>query len=216
MRSRMPNLCALCGINLATTKDHIPPRGIYPKAIRHGINFNTVPACKECNNGASMDDEEFKMFVGFNTGEYQEHPEIVIDSLAGTIGNNKKIANQIFATKKNVYAYRGRSVLEPAVAVMFNGRKLSKVISRVIRGLYWEKKGKALGYKSDIQIFMPQYMQSEFFRSMKDVMDCSSPNYLNRKTFVYKCQFCEDGSSIWGMQFFKKLSIFGYAEAPKT
>ena len=27
----MNNLCALCGDNLATTMDHIPPRGIYPK-----------------------------------------------------------------------------------------------------------------------------------------------------------------------------------------
>jgi hypothetical protein len=32
-------LCALCGKNIATTRDHIPPKGIYPKEMRNKIEL---------------------------------------------------------------------------------------------------------------------------------------------------------------------------------
>jgi len=101
----MADLCALCGKNTATTKDHIPPQGIYPKPRDNNINFNTVPACVECNNGSSVEDEEFKVLMGISTGVHHENPDIVIDSIARTLGNNQQIANQIFSTKQNVYAH---------------------------------------------------------------------------------------------------------------
>lgn len=78
-RGPMANLCALCGENPATTKDHIPPQGIYPKPRDNDINFNTVPAYSNCNNGAAVEDEEFKVLMGFTTGEFHENPEVVID-----------------------------------------------------------------------------------------------------------------------------------------
>ncbi len=55
--------------------------------------------------------------MGISTGEFHDQPEVVINSIARTIGNNQKIANQIFETKRNVYAYRQNQVLEPAVSI---------------------------------------------------------------------------------------------------
>lgn len=215
-RGPMANLCALCGENPATTKDHIPPQGIYPKPRDNDINFNTVPACSNCNNGAAVEDEEFKVLMGFTTGEFHENPEVVIDWIARTVGKNQKIANQIFSTKQNVHAHLRGPILEPAVAVTFDGEKYARVISRIIRGLYWMQKGEALGYKPKITVFSPQNMKRDFVRSMMDLMNCLTPHSLNKETFVYKVQFCEDGTSIWGMQFFKRHTVFGYAEAPET
>ena len=212
----MADLCALCGKNAATTKDHIPPQGIYPKPRDNNINFNTVPACVECNNGSSVEDEEFKVLMGISTGEHHENPDIVIDWIARTVGNNQKIANQIFSTKQNVFARLRGSVLEPAISVTFDGEKYSKVISRIIRGLYWLQKGHALGRNPCITVFPTQGIKPDFAISMMELMNCLEAHALNKGTFVYKVQFCEDGTSIWGMQFFKKHTVFAYAESPGT
>ncbi|MEA2117715.1 hypothetical protein [Halovibrio sp. HP20-50] len=212
----MANLCALCGKNAATTKDHIPPQGIYPKPRDNDINFNTVPACADCNNGSAVEDEEFKVLMGFSTGEFHEKPDLVIDWIARTVGKNQKIADQIFSTKQNVRAYLRGSILEPAVAVTFDGERYSKVISRVIRGLYWLQKGRALGRNPKITVFPTHSIKPEFARSIMSLMDCLEAHTLNKGTFVYKVQFCEDGTSIWGMQFFKKHTVFAFAESPET
>src|SRR5687768_334768 len=46
--------CYLCG-KPATTFDHIPPKSLFPKNFQYkGIK---VPACKDCNNATSKDDE---------------------------------------------------------------------------------------------------------------------------------------------------------------
>lgn len=212
----MADLCALCGKNTATTKDHIPPQGIYPKPRDNNINFNTVPACVECNNGSSVEDEEFKVLMGISTGVHHENPDIVIDSIARTLGNNQQIANQIFSTKQNVYAHLRGSVLEPAIAVTFDGEKYSKVISRIVRGLYWLQKGHALGRNPKITVFPTHDIKQELARSMMELMNSLQAHTLNKGTFVYKVQFCMDGTSIWGMQFFKQHTVFAYAESPET
>lgn len=212
----MHSLCALCGTNVATTKDHIPPKGIYPAPRDSDINFKTVPACTECNNGAAVEDEEFKVLMGISTGELQKNPYFVVDWIARTISHNKKIAFQIFSTKQDVHAHLRGPILEPAVAVTFDGEKYNKVISRMIRALYWVQQGRALGLNSKIFVFATQSMKPAFYKSMMELMNSLEEHSLNKDTFVYKFQICEDGSSIWGMQFFKKHNVFGYAEPPKT
>jgi len=174
-----------------------------------------VPACAKCNNGSSVEDEEFKVLIGISTGEHHENPAIVIDWIARTVGNNQKIANQIFSTKQHVYARLHSSVLEPAISVTFDGEKYSKVISRIVRGLYWLQKGHALGCQPRITVFPTQGMKPDFAKSMMELMSCLEAHALNKGTFVYKVQFFEDGTSIWGVQFFKKHLVFAYVESPE-
>src|SRR5271169_6826938 len=52
--------CYLCGA-LATTRDHIPPLGLFPEP--RPSNLVTVPACLACNRGRSLDDEYFRLMV---------------------------------------------------------------------------------------------------------------------------------------------------------
>lgn len=212
----MANLCALCGENIATTKDHIPPQGIYPKPRDNDINFNTVPACSECNNGSAVEDEEFKILIGLSTGEFHKNPEIVVDSIARTIGKNQRIANQIFSTKRNVHAYLRGPILEPAVAVQFDGKKYTKVISRIVRGLFWQHKGHALGLSTKITVFPTNKITPDFARSWMDLMNDRVVHSLNKETFIYKFYFDNNGTSFWMMQFFRKHTVFAYAESPEN
>ncbi len=216
--SMQSKLCAICGIEPACSDDHIPPKGIYPKPRDNDANLKTVPACSNCNNGASPEDEEFKVFICFSTGEFRQNADSVINSMAGTIEKNNKIAHQIFSTKTDVYTFLQGPIAEPAVAVEFNAKKICDVFERIVRGLYWIEKGAALGLAPVIRVFPFYSMNAEFQRSMKELMDCLTPKSLNKGTFIYKVYFREDGSSIWGMQFFNvpQTTTFAYAAAPST
>ena len=53
--------CYICGKGGADSKDHIPPKGIFPKDLRGKLRGNliTVPAHSECNNSFKLDDANF-------------------------------------------------------------------------------------------------------------------------------------------------------------
>ena len=53
--------CYLCGIRPADTKDHLFPSGLFNRPLP--TNLITLPACRECNNALSSDEEQFRVFV---------------------------------------------------------------------------------------------------------------------------------------------------------
>ena len=52
--------CCYCH-NPSTTKDHIPPKNIFPKP--RPTNLITVLSCKDCNEDPSLDDEYFGFII---------------------------------------------------------------------------------------------------------------------------------------------------------
>ena len=61
---KTPPTCVFCG-GIATTDDHIPPENLFlpprPRLIK-------VPACKGCNCGTSVLDEEFRVYLSAKIG----------------------------------------------------------------------------------------------------------------------------------------------------
>lgn len=204
----MKKLCAICGENEATTKDHIPPKSLYPKPRPNGINLNTVPACSKCNNGDHLIDEEFKVVINLSTGEFRDNSTDVLDTTARTVGNNHRIAEQIFASQRDVFTYLRGPILEPAVAITMNGENYCKVVQRIVRGLYWMNTGKALDKNAIITVLGEGNLDPKTIKDLMDIMKSLEATYLNQKTFVYKFFLDDDGSGIWGLQFFKKHTVF--------
>ena len=125
-----------------TTRDHIPPLSIYPKPRAHKSEFQSVPACFECNNGHHAEDEEFKVLITIDTSHRQSCQDKLVDSVAGTVGSNQRIAKGVFKSAQRVYAPLGNSkVLQPAVDVTFDKRSHEAVLGRIVRGLYWTETG---------------------------------------------------------------------------
>ena len=59
----MSNICAYCG-KPADTVDHVIPKGLYPESIRsNSPQLLTVPACRECNESFSDDEEHFRNVI---------------------------------------------------------------------------------------------------------------------------------------------------------
>src|SRR5438105_2116110 len=60
---RVTPACVYCGERDATTEDHIPPRCLFGLPLPSTLI--KVPSCFRCNNGASKDDEYFRMVLSF-------------------------------------------------------------------------------------------------------------------------------------------------------
>jgi len=54
--SPSPNRCVYCGLEGEITRDHIPPKKLFPKNTR---NLITIPSCQKCNNDFSPLDNRF-------------------------------------------------------------------------------------------------------------------------------------------------------------
>lgn len=208
----MHTLCAICGISAATTKDHIPPRSLYPKPRANDLNLNTVPACAHCNNGSSLDDEIFKVLIGIDTGEHQKAPGKIIESLAGTIGNNARVANQVFSTKRGVLANLKGKILEPAVAVTFEFKPYERVITRMIRALHWMETGRSLAINAKVTVLPGNQIPQDLGSSFMELLLSFPLRRLNKDSFMYRCHISDDGTHVWGMQFFSRHTTFAYVD----
>lgn len=57
------NLCAYCGVAIATTKDHVISRNLWPDDERNGVTFIRVPACSPCNGQKSKVDNFLRDYL---------------------------------------------------------------------------------------------------------------------------------------------------------
>ena len=53
--------CLLCGINPATSREHVPPESFFERP--YPPDLITVPACAGCNQGSHLDDDYFLAFL---------------------------------------------------------------------------------------------------------------------------------------------------------
>jgi hypothetical protein len=67
------NVCVYYGSTEALTDDHIPPKTLFPKA--RPANLITVRSCRSCNEGASKDDEYFRLVISMRN-DSGDHPAV--------------------------------------------------------------------------------------------------------------------------------------------
>lgn len=59
MKRRFTKTCYLCGSSTNLTRDHVPPKCLFPRP--RPSNLLTLSCCHPCNNSASKDDEYLRM-----------------------------------------------------------------------------------------------------------------------------------------------------------
>jgi hypothetical protein len=130
-------LCAYCD-NPATTRDHVPSKKLFTPPLP--ADLITVPACGQCNNGASNDDEVFRNQLSIMAGSFGESAkaaERLQPTMRGIRRNKAMLARMVTGaqlveryTPSGLYLGHGYAVsVVPGVE--------RRVITRIVRGLYW-------------------------------------------------------------------------------
>ena len=68
--------CVFCGTAKAGTKDHVPPKAIFPEKLPGNIKMVTAPACNTCHNISMKDDMTIRNLLISST-EAEGHPAVI-------------------------------------------------------------------------------------------------------------------------------------------
>lgn len=184
--------CAYCGAP-ATTKDHIPPKSLLAKP--YPDNLITVPSCATCNNGASKDDEYFRntlllRFETFHNGEVQKllptmHRALFNPAYPGFRKTIEKTLEGVeLRTPTGLFVARtGSFKIEPD--------RLTRVVQRITKGLYYEERGQRLSDDSVVDVFAGESVAKdttaagEALRSLGGTVLQGPPKSFGEDAFTY-------------------------------
>lgn len=200
MKSHHSDICVICGIRPVTSRDHIPPRSIFPKPPPGDLI--TVPACDNCNNMSSGLDEEFKVAIGIQAGHGEEGERLFFDQTRKTIAHNQRLKKELARSMRwvELQSLEGLFV-GTAMAVLLNSQSYDTVINRIIRGLHWHHTGDILGDRVDIKVRWHRNLS----RKIYEMTTNWSTGIVGKGQFIYKYFVCDEipMASIWVLQFFR-------------
>lgn len=135
MQSPASAVCVICGIRPATTRDHVPPKGLFK-----GVSYDaiTVPACVNCNNGASSDDEDLRFMVSVQVGKHTPEAAKLWDEGAHkSVLRKTALRKQFLATAKEIETVDSNG--KKVIRIQFEAPKrlYQSVFVRTVRGLYF-------------------------------------------------------------------------------
>lgn len=128
--------CYLCNRNLATTKDHVPPKSLFPDPKPSNL-IPGLPCCKKCNRSYSMDEEYLRDNLALTA-----RPSSTVEQLwkktkrsclrrpAKLMSINKRIRRLNLVTEKGIY-------VGTSPGLEFSKSRTDRVIRKIIKGLFF-------------------------------------------------------------------------------
>jgi len=200
----MPRICAICGQLGATTRDHIPPKSIFPRPLPNDLI--TVPACEICNNTASRYDEIFKVFISFRITE----PNELTDRTARTIETNNRLFRRLQDECRELGLVDLQGNIEVVNVAQWDSDAHDRVIERVIRGLYFHHTGRPVPHNHEVKV--------QFLRSIpQQIQEDSNFQEGSVGNAQFKYKYIVDpysGWSTWVFDFYGEHFASGYTRLP--
>jgi len=201
-------LCAICGERAATTKDHVPPKGIFPKPFPD--NLITVPACQLCNNGANGADEQFRTYLSMTIRQdLPQAKSLWKNRSLRTLRKNQKMFRAVSEGLRRVPAYTADGTyLGERPAFLWPAHFYEPIIERIARGLYFRHFQEILGSRTHCDVGFLYSLPAEaaaLTRTMPQVQ-------IGEGIFTYRYGRDSDRTlnSLWIFEFYQ--SHWAYAE----
>jgi hypothetical protein len=198
--------CTYCGERRRLTRDHVPPRSIFPDP--KPANLITVPACHDCNDAFKLDDEYFRTFV--ITGNFQNlaarnlwDRKIIGSPNAETIRQILRRSMKDFELRSAAGLYLGN-----ALAVCLDAQRTLRIAARIVLGLWWHH------YRTrpepSIKIYAGRIWKLD---GMEAILSACRKSSIGADVFAYAHGVPPEDTnqSVWFLQFFGGLMFFVFA-----
>lgn len=206
--------CVYCENFKTITKDHVPPKNLFKKPRPN--NLITVPACHDCNKGASEDDEYFRTVMAFREDTY-EHPEVKKLYEKTIRGLNRPTKNKfrkhlLENMNKAPYFTESGIYLGEKNIITVDMQRIRSVIHRTVCGLYYNETEEILPVDTKITVYDPNEIAKRSIDKIQELLKLVLPalekcklHDLGNKVFEYKYNIAHDNSagSIWFLRFYK-------------
>ena len=201
--------CTYCGSRHNLTRDHVPPRCLFATPPQNAI---TVPCCQKCNQEASMDDEYFRANLA-GRRDVGDHPEALgaMEKAFRALqypqakGFKRSFLNNV----KFLYFVNELGFVEPGAGYSPDPERLRRVVSRIVRGLFWHKTNERLPDHYEVDAVVVDQLQqfNEQLTNMCAIVLKEEPIALGND--VFKCwhkSLPEDRfSGLWILQFYSNI-----------
>lgn len=155
MPSNDRGFCAFCG-NVATERDHVPPKCLFPSP--RPSNLITVPTCRGCHHGTSMDDEYLRAILVMRE-DVAGHPGI--EAIRGPVnrglmrhgrgGLRRELIESIGTV--DVMSDAGLWLARKPTITVSKSRTAASV-ERTVRGLFFHETGRRLPDDHRISVYL--------------------------------------------------------------
>ena len=150
MQPPKSEICVICGINPATTDEHVPPRGFFKGLTGQ---FRTVPACSACNNGSSKDDEELRLYISAQIGKQTEGAKLLWEKGAHkSVLRSTQLRSTFMNTLREVPVTFPNGEVANRLAFLVPVALYQRVFERVTRGLFFWHTGSILSRDTPVNV----------------------------------------------------------------
>ena len=201
--SRDYSICCYCH-NTATTKDHVPPKNIFPRP--RPTNLITVPSCKTCNEDPSLDDEYFGLIIAAGSAGHPQASELFRGKVKKKTKSHPALAKLLLdnISKKDIYS--GNIYIGTQYELKIEGKRFNPIMIRITKGLYWYHFRKPLPVNHKINV---SKVPPEISRTQKDMINTLDNYSIGDDVFQYRFYRDPNNSLLtyWFFLFFKSLFI---------
>lgn len=206
--------CYLCG-GVATTRDHIPPRGLFPAPRPH--NLVTVPACETCNRGSSLHDEYFRVTVATGSRDSPQSVALLHQRILPRMRQSPALIAELMKSMRwTAIRSEGGIYLGHAPAFPIDRPRIQGVTEKIVKGLYYHHNKRRL--PSD-QIVAPYLYNPSIEKPFQEAI-ASLPLYNIGDGSVFSYRYCMgDGPSplsYWFLMFYNDTRFFITQTSPAS
>ena len=191
-------VCGYCGSPGPTTRDHIPPKGVF--ATPRPDDLITIPSCVPCNQGASERDETFRTYLSIHVGTDTESTSRLWEQVLRGIRRKRPLRRRLIAEVEPVWLTTPSGIIHSrAYAGRWDSDAHDKTIERMIRGLYFHHYQEVLGARVGVKAHWFQKLGTDVLEA---TAECEQRS-VGGGQFVYRFGRASDHPrySIWLFEF---------------
>jgi len=212
-------VCVLCGEQPPSTKEHIPPRGLFLTLPRE---YLAVPSCDLCNNSTKLDDEYLRQVMSA-AALSQTGMDVWRNKVAPKLSSHPKTRAGL-RDRLSVASLTVPSLGKVSLPTMSIDRKrMNTSLRKLVSGLYWFHSGTVLPSDTQLKVIfvsvaeLPSHFEDAekiaIFRKTKPGV-YTDPEVM--KTFFYYFAIA-GANSLWYFFFYKQnVFIVAAVEPEKT
>jgi hypothetical protein len=133
----LAKICVYCGNKPGTTKDHVPPKKLFPEP--RPTNTVTVPCCEECQKKYKKDEDVFAAWINFGpAGASKVGKALWNQKLRRTYKKDYGVRKVIADSFRQISLVTpGGIYLGKKLAIKIDRRRLINVLKKIILGLFY-------------------------------------------------------------------------------
>jgi hypothetical protein len=220
-RSRKLRLCVYCRLRDAVTDDHVPPKNLFGKPRPTLV---TVPSCKECNVGASKDDEYFGNMLALRHD--LDHPDA-----AAAFGAVMRSLERPQAGGLRTALLQGMREIElrgPSGLYLGNVGsydvdvdRMDRVVRRTMLGLLYSETKQPLPRHYNAMTFLLSQMTPAGLARISPIINATRarpPSFVGRRVLTYWWQPTKEDvhATAWLLVYYERVAWGAITVPPKT